>query len=186
MRRSTIFEFLDSRATLTGKNIRLRPRRLEDASNEFRWRTDAELCRLDATIPLEVDYPHFLERYILELEYPGLIYTTAIETLEDRHIGNCSLFNFDFIDGNAEVGIMIGEKDRWNQGYGRDALTTLLSFIFQISSINSVLLRTLDWNKRAQACFTGCGFTTCGTLAKENYNFIVMQLIRSQFIQLPQ
>lgn len=186
MRRSTIFEFLNNRATLNGEKIRLRPRRLEDAINEYRWRTDEELCRLDATIPLEFNFPYFLERYTLELEFPGLIYTVAIETLADRHIGNCSLFNFNFIDGNAEVGIIIGEKDIWGQGYGRDAVKTFLSFVFQVSDINTALLRTLDWNTRAQACFSGCGFTTCGNLVKESYNFIVMELGRARFIELNQ
>ena len=39
LRRSTIFEFLNRQPVLTGKKVRLRPRKLEDAANEYRWRT---------------------------------------------------------------------------------------------------------------------------------------------------
>jgi RimJ/RimL family protein N-acetyltransferase len=167
---------------VTGEKVSLRPRGIEDAADEYRWRTDEELCRLDATIPIELTYSDFLERYYVELEYPGLTYTIAVDTLEGRHIGNCSLFNFDFLTGNAEVGLMIGEKEFWDQGYGRDALKIFLLHIFQTSNLNTILLRTLDWNKRAQACFIKCGFTPCGTMAKEGYNFIVMEIKRFQVV----
>jgi len=182
VRRSTIFEFLNSQSTITGQKVRLRPRRTEDAADEYRWRTDEELCRLDATIPIELTYSDFLERYLIEMEYPGLTYTIAVDTLDGRHIGNCSLFNFDFLTGNAEVGIMIGEKSFWEQGYGRDALKVFLQHIFQTSDIEMLLLRTLDWNKRAQSCFVECGFTPCGTMTKDSYSFIVMEIKRSSVV----
>lgn len=182
MRRSTIFEFLNSQPDLTGDKIRLRPRKMEDVIEEFNWRKDVELCRLDATIPIELTYADFLERYAIELEYPGLTYTLAVDTLDNKHIGNCSLFNFDFLTGHAEVGLMIGDKAYWDKCYGRDALKTFLVFVFQTADISTVLLRTLDWNKRAQSCFSRCGFTQCGTMSKEGYNFIVMEIKRSQII----
>ena len=180
MRRSTIFEFLNSRSTITGEKVRLRPRRIEDAVAEYRWRTDEELCQLDAAIPTELTYSDFLERYTIELEYPGLTYTLAVDTLDGKHIGNCSIFNFDFLEGNAEVGLMIGEKEFWGLGYGSDAINTFVKYIFELSDINLILLRTLDWNKRAQACFIKCGFTPCGTMSKDSYNFIVMERKRSK------
>lgn len=179
MRRSTVFEFLNNRSTVKGNKVILRPRRTEDAAAEYRWRTDEELCLLDAALPLEFTYPDFLERYLVELEYPGLTHTLAVDTLDGKHIGNCSVFNFDFLSGNVEVGLMIGEKEYWDRGYGSDALQTLVQYVFGISDIRLILLRTLDWNKRAQACFSKCGFTPCGTMTKDNYHFIVMELKRN-------
>ena len=179
MRRSTIFEFLNSRADITGQKIRLRPRKLEDASREYKWRTDRELSLLDASVPIDLAYPDFAERYSIELEYPGLTYTLAVDTLDGQHIGNCSIFNFDFISGNAEVGLIIGNKAYWGQGYGSDAMRTFVQYVFRVSDLSTILLRTLDWNKRAQACFKKCGFIPIGNMTKENYNFIVMELKRS-------
>lgn len=178
MRRSTIFQFLNRQLTLTGKKVRLRPRRLEDAADQYRWRCDEELCRLDASVPTSFACGEFIDRYSIELEYPGLTCTLAIDTLEGKHIGECSLFNFDFLSGTAEFGILIGEKNFWGGGHGTDAVKVLLSDIFTTSELNRLVLRTLDWNMRAQRCFEKCGFTVSGSLVSGDYRFIVMEIER--------
>jgi len=174
----TIFEFLKRQATLTGDKVRLRPRRLEDASAEYRWRSDEELCRLDASEPLVLTYNEFLQKYAVELEFPGLTYTLAIDTLDGAHIGSCSLFNFDLAGNIAETGIMIGEKPYWERGYGEDAINIFVLDIFQTSGLQRLMLRTLDWNIRARACFEKCGFISRGGLVRGEYRFIIMQVER--------
>lgn len=181
MRRSNIFEFLNRQpAALTGKLVSLRPRKLEDCANEYRWRRDEELCRLDATIPSSFSYTEFLDRFSIELEYPGLTYTLAIDTLEGTHIGKCSLFNIDFIENSNEIGILIGERDYWGQGYGSDAIKIFMHDIFSTSDIEKIVLRTLEWNTRAQKCFEKCGFTGSGSLLLGEYHFLLMESLRPQ------
>ena len=182
MRRPTIFESIATHPVLTGKKIRLRPRRIEDASDHYRWRKDEKLCQLDATIPIEYSFSEFFERYSTEIEYPGLTYNYAIETLDGKHIGECSLFHIDYLSDNAEVGIMIGERKYWDQGYGYDAMLIFLHHIFHTSDLNMILLRTLDWNMRAQECFRKCGFEFCGKLLKENYTFTIMGINRQKLL----
>lgn len=179
MRRSPIFEFLNKQPVLTGRQVRLRPRKLEDGADEYRWRTDEELCRLDAAIPLDFSFADFLDRYSIELEFPGLTYTLAIDTLDGMHIGQCSLFNLDFLNGSIEIGIMIGEKALWGRGYGTDSVETFKSHIFETSDVDIIVLRTLDWNQRARRCFQKCGFTPCGNLTKGEHNFVLMDIRRS-------
>jgi RimJ/RimL family protein N-acetyltransferase len=174
---STIFDFLKRQAALTGEKVRLRPRRLEDAVAEYRWRTDEELCRLDASEPLALTYNEFLQRYTVELEFPGLTYTLAIDTLDGTHIGSCSLFNFDLAGSVAETGIMIGEKPYWGRGYGENAMNTFILDIFETSGLQRLMLRTLDWNERARACFEKCGFVSCGSVARGEHCFIIMQVV---------
>lgn len=178
MRRSTIFQFLNRQLVLAGRKVSLRPRRLEDAADQYRWRCDEELCSLDASIPTSFAFSEFLDRYSVEIEYPGLTWTMAIDTLDGRHIGECSLFNFDLLSNTAELGILIGEKDFWGQGYGTDAVDVLLRDIFTTSDLNRLVLRTLDWNTRAQKCFEKCGFTACGSVSSGGYHFIVMEMVR--------
>ena len=178
MRRSTVFQFLNRQLTLTGRKVKLRPRRLEDADDQYRWRRDEEICRLDASIPTSFAFAEFLDRYSVELEYPGLTCTLAIDTLDGKHIGECSLFNFDFLSNTAEFGILIGEQDFWGRGYGTDAVSVLLHDVFATSDLNSLLLRTLGWNTRAQKCFEKCGFTASGSVVSGDYHFIVMEMVR--------
>jgi RimJ/RimL family protein N-acetyltransferase len=161
---------------LTGKKVRLRPRRLDDAATEYRWRRDEELCLLDASEPLTLSYNEFLERYSVELEFPGLTYTLAVDTLDGDHIGSCSLFNFDLAGNSAETGIMIGEKPYWERGYGEDAVKTFMLDIFQTSGLQRLMLRTLDWNARARACFEKCGFVSRGSVVRGEHRFIIMQV----------
>ncbi len=175
---STIFEFLKRQSVLTGDKVSLRPRRPEDAAAEYRWRMDEELCRLDATEPLTRSYDEFHLRYSVELEFPGLTHTLAIDTLDRIHIGSCSLFNFNLAGNNAEVGIMIGENVYWGRGYGEDALNTFILDIFEASGLQSLILRTLDWNVRARACFEKCGFMSRGDLLRGEHRFIIMQAER--------
>jgi RimJ/RimL family protein N-acetyltransferase len=159
----------------SGKKVQLRPRKIDDCPNEYRWRTDEELCRLDATIPVSFTYAEFLDRYSIELEYPGLTYTLAVDSLEGKHIGECSLFNINFVDNSTEIGILIGEKTYWDKGYGSDAIETFVQHIFNASNIETIVLRTLDWNTRAQKCFEKCGFTIFGNLLRGELQFRVMQ-----------
>jgi RimJ/RimL family protein N-acetyltransferase len=163
---------------LNGQKVSLRPRGLEDCANEYKWRTDEELCRLDAAVPVGLSYTEFLDRYSIELEYPGLTHTLAMDTLNGTHIGECSLFNIDFVDGSTEIGILIGDKDYWNKGYGTDAMETFMQYIFSASDVEKIVLRTLDWNIRAQKCFAKCGFTQSGTMMKGEHRFLVMERCR--------
>jgi len=181
--RSTIFQFLNRQSVLTGSKVRLRPRRLEDAADQYRWRCDEDLCSLDASIPTSFSFAEFLDRYSVELEYPGLTCTPAIDTLDDQHIGECSLFNFDFLSNTAELGVLIGEKDFWGRGYGTDAINILLQDIFTTSDLNKLFLRTLDWNIRARKCFEKCGFTAIGSVTSGDYRFTVMEIVRRESIE---
>ena len=165
--------------TLVGNKVKLRPKQIEDAANDYSWRMDAELCRLDAVLPMPISFDIYLRSYIAELSYPCRGCYFAIETLGRKHIGNCSYFNVDEIKQETEIGIMIGDKAYWDQGYGADALSTLLNHIFFQAGMQRVYLKTLNWNKRAQRCFTKCGFVPCGHLIQGDYHFIIME-VRSQ------
>ncbi|MCX5996520.1 MAG: GNAT family N-acetyltransferase [Chloroflexi bacterium] len=183
MRRSTIFQFLNRQLILTGSKVRLRPRRFEDATDQYRWRRDEELCSLDASIPTSLAFSEFSDHYCVELEYPGLTCTLAIDTLDGQHIGECSLFNFDFPGNTAELGVLIGEKDFWGRGYGTDAVNLFLQDIFTTSDIERLLLRTLDWNIRAQRCFEKCGFSASSSVISGEYRFTVMEIGRSKALE---
>lgn len=164
--------------SLVGEKVRLRPKQIGDAANDYAWRRDAELCRLDATSPITCSFKEFLEDYVWELQHYYSGQRFAIETMEREHIGNCGFYNIDGEKQEAEVGIMIGNRAYWNRGYGTDAILTLLKYIFANTSMQRVYLKTLEWNIRAQRCFRKCGFTPCGSLFCWGYTFLVMETFR--------
>jgi len=162
---------------ILGTKVRLREKKLADARNDYRWQTSPELTQLDAMPLLTVSFSRYLLDYTAMLRNPSpkrLMF--AIETLEGRHIGNCVYYNIDREKGEAEVGIMLGESDCWDRGYGTDALATLVDYIFGTADLQRIYLKTLDWNGRAQRCFLKCGFAPCGQMVKNGHKFLLMEI----------
>jgi len=167
---------------LKGKKVVLREKRWEDVTNDYAWRSDDELARLDAAEPLKIPYTEYLFEHATELNSPSERRRRfAIESLDGKHIGNCMYYDIDKKKGQTELGIIIGDRNYWEQGYGTDAVTVLLDHIFSATSLNRVYLKTLNWNARAQACFQKCGFVPCGQVKKRNNNFVTMELTRNNW-----
>lgn len=170
---------------IDGTKIRIREKKWEDARNDYDWHIDEELSDLDAVAPLKMPYSVYLEEYRDQLRHPSshrLNY--AVETLTGKHIGNCVYYNIDRKNGEAEVGIMIGDRDYWDQGYGTDAMKTLVDYIFRNTNFKRLYLKTLEKNFRAQQSFFKCGFTPCGHLERDGYHFLLMEMLRSRWLEL--
>jgi RimJ/RimL family protein N-acetyltransferase len=167
---------------ISGDKIKLREKRLADAADDYAWLIDAELAELDAAPLSTTTFPQYLAEYASDLRYPPTIrHQFAIETREGRHIGNCTYYGIDSDKGEAELGIMIGNRDYWDKGYGADAVAALLEYVFGKTKLNRLYLKTLVDNKRAQKCFAKCGFTPYGHLKKDGYSFILMELNREEW-----
>lgn len=167
---------------LIGNKVILRDKRLSDARDDYTWKADPELARLDATPRLDVSFSQYLLDYASELYYSFPIRRQfAIDTLDGKHIGNCVYYGIDESKGEAELGIMIGNRDYWNEGYGCDAVATLQNYIFREKNLKRLYLKSLDSNLRAQKCFQKCGFTPCGHLNKDGYSFMLMDIYRTQW-----
>ncbi|MFC1979823.1 GNAT family N-acetyltransferase [Chloroflexota bacterium] len=167
---------------IIGEKIRLREKRLDDIRDDYAWQTDSELARLDAAPPLTTTFVRYLSDYTCNLCAPASIgYHFAIETIEGKHIGNCVVHNVDETKGEAELGIMIGNRDYWDKGCGADAVAILVNNIFRETGLRRIYLKALDWNKRARKCFKKCGFTPCGRLVQNGFVFILMEIHREQW-----
>lgn len=165
---------------IKGRKVVLREKRLSDGAEDYAWRCDPELARLDATPPSRLSFSEFLMSYAEELRYPSSKRRRfAIDTLNGEHIGNCMYYDIDEKRGEAEIGIMIGDRDYWDQEYGADAITTLVRHIFRETGLDRLYLSTLNWNLRAQKCFAKCGFVPCGRVSRGRDNFVIMELKRS-------
>jgi RimJ/RimL family protein N-acetyltransferase len=154
---------------------------MSDAKDDFAWQTDPELAKLDAAIALDINYQQYLSEYTFELCYPSSNrHEFAIETFAEEHIGNCVYYGVNYAEGKAEIGIMIGNREYWNKGYGEEAVNALLDRIFASTPLEKIYLTTLIWNVRAQACFKKCGFTECGKVQRDDSMFILMSINRKE------
>jgi len=170
------------RGAIIGNKVRLREKRLSDARNDHMWQSDPELARLDAAPVLSVSFSAYLLDYTTHLHDSGLKrYPLAVETFDGKHIGNCTCYDINDTRGEAQLGIMIGDRNYWDKGYGTDAVSIMVSYIFLNTSLRRIYLKTLDWNLRAQRCFQNCGFIPCGYINRDGNKFLFMELRREQW-----
>lgn len=168
---------------IKGEKVRIRDRKLADARDEFNWSKDQELAELDAAPPLRMGFNQFLYEFNSDFNYPSPTRRRfAIDTSDGKHIGNCSYYNINADNGEAELGILIGDREYWNKGYGADVINAMLEYIFSRNRFQRVYLKTLEWNSRAQRCFSKCGFKPYGHLEQHGYRFLLMDTHRSDWL----
>jgi RimJ/RimL family protein N-acetyltransferase len=164
---------------ITDSKVRLKEKSLADAAADYTWKTDPELAELDAAPQLKINFQDYLAEYLRELHHPSPKRKRfAIETPDGKHIGNCTYYDINMAKGEAELGIIIGDRSYWDKGYGSSAVTTLVNYIFQQTKLNRIYLKTLASNIRAQKCFAKCDFTPYGHLNRNGYNFVLMEIKR--------
>lgn len=150
---------------ILGEKVRLRPIEREDLPRFVKWFGDPQVRRhLAVYLPFsQAEEERWFEGHI-ERQGRQEEVVLAIETLEGVHIGNIGLHRINWKDRNAELGIIIGEKTYWDQGYGSDAICTLLRFAFREMNLHRVYLRVDADNARGLRCYEKAGFRLEGTL----------------------
>jgi diamine N-acetyltransferase len=145
-----------------GTKVRLRAIERDDIPRFVKWFNDPEVRRhLAMYRPLSMAQEEkWFER---QAELDPADHVFAIETQEGVHIGNVGLHAINWKDRGAELGIVIGEKDYWGQGYGTDAIMTVLGYAFGELNLHRVFLRVNADNPRGIRCYEKCGFRHEGT-----------------------
>lgn len=105
----------------------------------------------------------------------------------DTPIGWCALFPQIPANRRAILGIMIGEKSYWGQGYGTEAVNLILDYGFNVLNVNSVELGVYAFNQRAIRCYEKVGFKRIGNhrqariVAGIAHDTISMDILASEF-----
>ena len=149
---------------ILGERVRLRPIERDDLPRFVEWFGDSEVRRhLLVYLPFSLaQEERWFENLLERLERQESI-VLAIETSRGVHIGNVGLHAIDWKNRNAELGIVIGEKAYWGQGYGTDAIRTLLGLAFGEMNLHRVFLRVDADNGRGIRCYEKVGFRREGT-----------------------
>jgi len=151
---------------LDGKLVRLRAVEQGDLPTFVRWINDPEVTEY-----LQFEPPMSLEDEVTWYHHmlKGRDKAFAIETLDGRLIGNVGLVGLDWRNRRTDLGIMIGEKDAWSQGYGTDTITVLLRYLFEELGLHRVGLYADIGNQRAIRCYEKCGFKREGVVRAHRF-----------------
>jgi len=174
-----------------GERLRLRAPERSDIPLFHAWLNDEEVTAgLTIYLPLSLaDEEAWFENM---LKQPADQHPLVIEILEGdlwRPIGNCGFHNIDGRSRVGEVGIFIGVKSCWNQGYGTEAMRLLLRHGFQTLNLNRIFLRVYETNERAIRSYERAGFIHEGRLRQAEYkhgrysDILLMSVLRSEWDQ---
>ena len=172
---------------IVGEKCYLSPVNPEDAERYTEMLSDYEVARNLVVAPQVISLPQERE-FLKRLDSEG--HTFAIVDLKtDQLLGNCGLSSVDLINGSAECGIFIGNKDFWNRGYGTEAMCLLLDYAFNLLNLENVMLQVFDFNSRAIRSYIKCGFKEIGRrrkarrIAGSSHDVVFMDILASEFTQ---
>ena len=172
---------------LIGEKVVLREKKLNDAVEDYVWRRDTELSQLDATRPISMSFSDYHQYTREELKYDSYYSVRlAVETLDGIHIGNCMYYDINDRRKEAELGILIGNRDYWGRGYGSDAVKTLINYVFSSTHLTKIYLHTLEENHRARRSFTKSGLSEIRKVKRSGKDFIRMEIIKDDWLDLEQ
>lgn len=150
-------------------NIQLRDLALNDVEDRYQWSLDKEVTKY-LVVPNQ--YPPFTREDTKKWIEMCINRTNGYEqraiVLEDGiHIGWVDLKNFDRTNKNAELGIAIGDKRYWGQGYGMAALYHMMQIGFEEFELEKIWLRVDADNEKAMKSYKRAGFVCEGIMRKD-------------------
>jgi RimJ/RimL family protein N-acetyltransferase len=181
---------------LTGKHIVLRAPEREDLKSLHKWQNDEEVMLLARSQPDHVKSMVSLEAEMekgLKGEDSEVRRYMIEEKSSGKSIGWCSI-RFHTWAGkhhNADVGLCIGEKDKWGKGYGTEVTRLLLREAFEQLNLHKVGWWTFAENKASIALAKKFGFKEEGRLRDQNFfnnqfhDSVILGLLREDHEKRP-
>ena len=159
---------------LFGERIRLRAAEKEDISAFLRWINDPEVTENVVLIsPMSRYEEENWYEEMMKLPPTEHIFVIEIKNSDADNsyhpIGTCQFFKINWRNRSSELGIMIGEKEYWDQGYGTETMRLLLKHGFETLNLHRIWLRVYDKNKRGIRAYEKSGFQFEGKLRQAQY-----------------
>lgn len=139
------------------------------AEAERRWWSDSEFGHFqdyDIWRPRSRQHAQEEVRDMLTVEPTSFPFHLRL-TADDRLIGFVGLW-VDWPNREAWLGIGIGERDCWGQGYGTEAVQLATAFAFDDLNLHRVSLDALAANARGVRAYQKAGFVFEGRIRRRN------------------
>lgn len=91
-----------------------------------------------------------------------------VDIRDEAFIGTMKAGHVDWDAGTADVGIMIGERDRWGQGLARDGIRSLCEWLFNACGLRRLTAGYMAINPAMESPFLRNGFKREGVLRQHD------------------
>ncbi len=127
---------------LESNNIILEPLEEKHITQEYcSWLNDTEIVQFNS----HGVFPNTLKltkEYVEHSQSKSQITLAIIDIKTNLHIGNLSIYKIDFINSNADISILIGNRDFWGKGYGYEAFILAIKHCFNTLNLHRVTAGT--------------------------------------------
>lgn len=144
---------------LEGERLILRDLEPADAAGRYlHWMGDPDVMQyLESRFTTHTH--DGLLAYVRAARRDSAVRLFAIVRREDgRHIGNLKLGPIDQQHGRADIGILIGERDCWGQGYGTEAVAIVSDWAFNTFALRKLTAGAYSSNVGSIRAFQRAGF----------------------------
>ncbi|TMI64948.1 MAG: GNAT family N-acetyltransferase [Bacteroidetes bacterium] len=136
---------------LKGGTISLRPLSEKDIEGNYRyWLNDPEIVQYNSHGRFPMTPEKLLNFVQAALQSNTSLVLAVIDTKTEKHIGNISLQNINWIDRNAEIAFLLGEKDFWGKGVMLEAGELLINHGFESLNLHKIYCGTSSDNSGMQ------------------------------------
>lgn len=163
------------------------------AKTYIKWDRDSEFHRLADGAPprlwSEKKLKDFVEKG--EEKQGDKSFRFSIRALEnDILIGSTGLWIQRWSQGDAWLGIFIGEREYWGKGFGTDAMRLIVGYGFGELNLRRITLGLHSYNERALKSYQKVGFQLEGRARGEGlrdgvrYDGLYMGILREEWLAL--
>jgi [ribosomal protein S5]-alanine N-acetyltransferase len=135
-----------------------------DHSRYVDWLNDPEVNRYLESRHA-VSTAESVRRYVEENNRDGqMVLFGVFEKETNAHIGNVRISAVSWLHGHAQIGLLIGEKDRWRKGYATEMIAAATTSAFEKLKLRKLLAGCYASNVGSMRAFLRCGYQQVGLL----------------------
>jgi len=157
--------------TLKGEHIYLRALEPEDLDFVHAIENDENIWEISNT---QTPYSKFLIKQYLEHAHKDIFEVKqlrlVISSFKNDTLGLIDIFDFDFKNKRAGVGVLVKEPNDREKGYGKEALSLLINYCFKHLGLHQLYCNISEDNETSIKLFTKQGFRRIGL--KKDWNYI--------------
>jgi len=156
--------------TLKGKHVYLRALEPEDLEFVYAIENDEALWELSNT---QTPYSRYLIKEYLNNAHKDIYEVKqlrlVISDFDNQALGLIDLFDFDFKNKRAGIGVLIKSETDRHQGFGKEALKLLIDYCFNQLQLHQLYCNISEENIASLELFKKQGFVPIGQ--KKDWNF---------------
>lgn len=157
--------------SLKGEHIYLRALEPEDLEFIYLIENDETFWEISNT---QTPFSRFILTQYLKNSHKDIFEAKqlrlVISNYENKALGMIDLFEFDFKNSRAGIGILVKESSNRHKGIGKEALQLLINYSFNHLNLHQLYCNITEDNKASISLFSNQGFELVGL--KKDWNVI--------------